>query len=193
MKKIINISTKEEVKFTKGDLPMMVHGKEHSGASLLSIVIASMLHVGDKKLLMFTAYPMAKEEFLKQIENPETVFYLESENDFEKATKFQTIFVKSGDADLFTKAISNSSLVKDRIIFVKNIETINIPIFNFVSKYPFIITGDLELNPLQKYFVDCDYSTRILFNTVGNEKIVYLEKYQAILKNRLGEKIITLN
>ena len=68
MKKIIDVPTQEEVKLTTADLPILVHGKEHSGASLLSIVIASSFHKNGNKLLIFTAYPMAKEEFLKQIE-----------------------------------------------------------------------------------------------------------------------------
>ena len=32
MKKIINFKTKEEVEFTEEDLPILIHGREHSGA-----------------------------------------------------------------------------------------------------------------------------------------------------------------
>jgi hypothetical protein len=192
MKKIIDFSTKDEAKFTKEDLSILIHGKEHSGASLLSITLAVGLHEADNKLCIFTAYPMAKEEFLKQVKNPEKVFYLENEEDFEKALEFQTVIVQSGNIDLFIKAISNHSFVNDRIIFIKNIETIKIPIFKFVSPYPFIVSGDLELNPAQKDFKNFTYNTKILFSPIEGEKISFLEKYQASMKNRLGDGVITV-
>ncbi|MEI6280445.1 MAG: hypothetical protein WCP17_00380 [bacterium] len=192
MKKIINITRGEEVNFTKVDLPILVHGKEHSGASLLSITIASLLHEVGNKLCIFTAYPMAKEEFLKQITNVETVFYLEKEEDFEKALKYQTIILQSGNVDLFLKIISNEPRMEDRILFVKNIETINIPIFNLVSKYSFMVSGDLELNAIHKDFIDFNYSTQILFSNLFNHSIPALEKYQAFMKNKLEDKIIII-
>ncbi|MFA5936659.1 MAG: hypothetical protein WC822_02140 [Candidatus Paceibacterota bacterium] len=193
MKKIIDFTTKEEIKFTKEDLPILVHGKEHSGASLLSITVASLFQKGGQKLCIFTAYPMAKEEFLKQIDNPETIFYLEYEKDFEQALKFQTIIIQSGNIDLFIKAISNVSVMKDRIIFIKNVETINVPIFKLVLLYPFIISGNLELNPFQLDFKNFIYSTKILFNPFDEGKIPPLQKYQAFMRNKLGEKIIIVN
>lgn len=193
MKKIIDISTKEEVKFTNTDLPILIHGKEHSGASLLSITLASLFHGNGNKLCIFTAYPMAKEEFLKQIKNPEDVFYLEDEKDFKEALKFQTIIAQSGNIDLFIKIISNFPIMKERIIFIKNIETINTPIFQLITPYSFIVSGDFELNPLQSDFNSFTYNTKILFNPITDEEIPLLEKYQAFIKNKLGQKIITLD
>jgi hypothetical protein len=193
MKKITDILTKEEIKFTKADLPMLIHGKEHSGASLLSITIASLLHKANNKLCIFTAYPMAKEEFLKQIINSDTVFYLEDEKDFEQALKFQTIIVQSGNAEVFLKLISYSSFERERILFIKNIETINIPIFEFISLLLFIVSGDLELNTFQRDFNNYPYNTKILFNPIAGEIIPSLEKYQAFIKNKSNERIITLS
>ena len=193
MKKIIDFSTKNEVKFTKEDLPILIHGKEHSVASLLSITLAVGLHEVDNRLCIFTAYPMAKEEFLKQVKNPEKVFYLENEEDFEKSLEFQTVIVQSGNIDLFIKLISNPSFVNDRIIFIKNIETIKIPILKFVSSYPLIVSGDLELNPAQQDFKDFIYNTKIFLSSLQGEKLPTLEKYQAFIKSRSGERIIVVS
>jgi len=193
MKKITDILTKEEIKFTKADLPMLIHGKEYSGASLLSITIASLLHKAGNKLCIFTAYSMAKEEFLKQIINSDAVFYLEGEKDFEQALKFQTIVVQSGNTELFLKLVSYSSFEKDRILFIKNIETINIPIFEIVKSYLLIVSGNLELNPLQRDFNDYAYNTKILFSPLAGETIPSLEKYQAFLEKKLNGRTIILS
>lgn len=193
MNKIIDVATREEVKFSKADLPVLIHGKEHSGASLLSITIASLLHESGNKLCIFTAYHMAKEEFLKQIKNPEAVFYLESDNDFAQALKFQTIIIQNGNTDLFIKVVSNSSIMSNRVVFIKNIETIDKPILHFVTKHSFIVSGDLELNSSQREFNILRYNTKILFNSFMGEIVPLLKKYQALMKSKTKEKIIVVN
>jgi len=190
MKNIIDVSTQKEIKFTKEDLSILIHGKEHSGASLLSVTIAATLHKAGNKLCIFTAYPMAKEEFLKQILNPEDVFYLEDEDKFNEALKFQTIIVQSGNIDLFINIISKYELMKDRVIFIKNIDTINIPIFKLVESYMLIVSGDFELNLIQQYFKKITYNTKIFLSSMSEEIIPPLEKYQAFVKSRFGEKVI---
>ena len=60
MKEIIEVSTKEIVPFGVKNLPALVHGVEGSGASFFSITLAVQLHLKKQKLIMFTAYPMAK-------------------------------------------------------------------------------------------------------------------------------------
>jgi hypothetical protein len=192
MKKIIDVSTKKEIKFTKENLVMLIHGKEHSGASLLSVSLVAGLHNVGNKLCIFTAFPMAKEEFLEQIKNKEKVFYLENEKDLEEALKFQTIIVQCGNTDLFLKIISNFPAMSDRIIFVKNIETINQPILKHIIPYLFIVSGDLDLNSLHQDFNFLFYKTRILFNPLSVKSIPPLEKYQAFMEDEIGDKIITL-
>ncbi len=190
MKKIINVITQEEVKFTQADIPMLIHGKEHAGASLLTITLAAEFHDAGDKLLIFTAYDMAKEEFLKQVESTEGIFNLEDEVSIEEALKFQTIMVKSGDTSLFLKVVSK---VDDRIILIKNIETIQVPIFNFISQYPFIVSGDVGVNPIQQDFNNFAYSTKILFSPLAGEIIPQLEKYQAVMRNSSGECIVAVD
>lgn len=192
MKEIIDVATKEEIRFTNTDLPILIHGKEHSGASLLSITIAAEFHEAGNKLCIYTAYPMAKDEFLQQIKNPETVFFLENEKDIEQALSFQTIIIKSGDAGLFASIISKGSFVDDRIIFIKNIETINVAISELVAHHPFIVSGDLEANPTQKEFSNFTYNTKILFDSLSEEAIPPLEKYQAFLRSNFTSRIITI-
>lgn len=185
MRQIIDFKSKEIINFTKRDLPLMVHGAEHSGASLLSITIASLLHKSGNKLCIFTAYPMAKEEFLKQIDKPESVFYLENYENFKQALNFETIIVKSGDIDLFLKVIASYEDLSDRIVFIKNIETINMPIWNIINKYTFMVSGDFAHNSLQKDFKDFKYQTEILLTPLSGREIPILEKYQAYYQDKI--------
>jgi hypothetical protein len=94
---------------------------------------------------------------------------------------------------LFIRTISNLKDIKDRILFIKNIETIAISIFELISSSSFMVSGDLELNLLQKDFINFDYNTKIFFNPISEETTPHLEKYQAFIKNKMEEKIITLD
>jgi hypothetical protein len=191
MKKIINVETNKEINFTKSDLPMMVHGREHSGASLLSITIGAMLHNAGNKLLVFTAYPMAKEEFLKQIGQSESVYELTKEDDIMIASQAQTVFVQSGNAELFINAIFHPAFV-DRVVFIKNIETILIPISSESITQPFLVSGDLEANQIQKGFIGHQYRTKIFLGPLTGEQVPILEKYEAFVKSDAGSFIATL-
>lgn len=190
MKAIIDVNTKEEIRLKREDLPIMIHGKEHSGASLFSITVAAGLHEAGEKLYIFTAYPMAKEEFMKQIANLETVFYLENEVDIEKALSCQTVIVQSGNIDLFLKVLP---LVKgERVIFIKNMETVQIPIYDFITDSKFIVSGDMEVNALQKDFLSFKYNTKVFLTPVGGKNFPHLAKYQVFLKNDTEERILTI-
>lgn len=191
MKTIINIKTLETVLFNEHDLPILVHGKDRSGASLLSITISALLHSKRFKLCIFTAFPMAKEEFMSQINTPEEVFYLEEEKDFEKANTYQTVIIQSGNIELFLSFISLLES-KDRMLFIKNIETINIECFDKVKSFKFIVSGDLELNPLQSHFKTASYNTEILFSALEGRTLPNLEKYQSLMKNKSEEKVISI-
>ena len=191
MKKIIDIKTKEQKDFSVKDLPIMIHGREHSGASLFSITLAASLHMNGYKFLIFTAYPMAWEEFLAQTKDNENVFYLEDEKDVETAVCFQTIFVQSGNVELFKKIVV-LPIFSDRVIFIKNIETINSPIFDLVKNLTMIVSGDFELNKLQIDFKLFKYETRIFLSPIEGESLPVLEKYQAYLKNAKSECYLTI-
>src|SRR3989338_913960 len=118
MKKIIDVSTKEEIKISGSDLPMLIHGKERFGASLFSITVSALMHAEGNKILMFTAYPMAKEEFLEQVGDNSRVFYLENESDIAKASSFQTIIV-TDSLNIFYKNNSFRNITEVHKCFFK--------------------------------------------------------------------------
>ncbi len=192
MKKIIDIASNIEVVFTENNLPVMVHGREGSGASLFSITLAVSLYTSGNKLLVFTAYPMAREEFMNQIENPEKVFYLDKEENLAQALEHQCIFLESGNLELFKRVISHQEELSDRIVFIKNIETIAEPIFNYIKDFKLIISGDFDSNNTQVEFKTLSYRSKIFLSEMEGETIPSLEKYQACLKLHGEEKILTI-
>jgi len=75
MKKIfLNL---EEIKYKEGDLPMLIHGEDHCGASMYTISLIANLFQEDSKIIVLCGYPMAEEQFKKQIgaSNGEAIFF----------------------------------------------------------------------------------------------------------------------
>jgi hypothetical protein len=195
MKKITNVDTEQEIAVTNTDLPMLIHGVEGSGASLLSITISAMLHKKGNKLVIFTAYPMAREEFMSQIEDDDSgVFFLKDRANIVTASQHQTVIVESGNIDLFKKFLSESDL-SDRIIFIKNIETIHDPeVLGILSRILLILSGDINLSVFKENIINTSFKTEILLSPLSNSTSDFsrLPKYQAFLKKGGEEMVISL-
>ncbi len=177
-----------------GDLPMLVHGREHSGASLFPITVAAQLHKKGSKLLFFTAYPMAKDEFFAQLGDlVNTVFYLESREDIPKAGEFQTIVVKSGDEKLFLAVLEELPNLTEYIPFLKNVEVITEPdIVGYATIHPSIIAGDITKSTFMDDLLSTEYVTKVMFTPVEGDSFAGIEKYQAKMSGKNGELIVSV-
>jgi hypothetical protein len=130
---------------------------------------------------------------MKQVKNSETVYCLENEQNIFEALKFQTIIVQSGNIELFIKLVSDQSAMKDRVIFIKNVETIKAQISRLLDPYMFVVSGDFELNVAQQDLKNKAYRTKIFLTPISGELIPRLEKYQGFMKSKQGDKIIAVN
>lgn len=194
MKEIVDVTTKEIIPFGIENLPALVHGVEGTGASFFSISLAVQLHLSKQKLIMFTAYPMAKEEFFAQIgEDRTSVFCLDSIADIPKAEGFQTIIVKSGDEDLLTAFMEEFANLLDYTLFIKNVENIKShDVVEYAVSHLSIISGDVSKSPFAEILVDGEYKTKVLLSTLGSDDCSGLEKYQAKLITGSKECIVSL-
>ena len=194
MKSVVVTDTNQEIHFADKDLPVLIHGKEGSGASFFSITIAAQFHVAEKKLLAYTAYPMAKEEFFEQVgELSKNVFYLESIEQLSMASAFQTIWVESGNQKLLLAVLEELSDLSERILFIKNVETVHeYDCVAYALRNPSIISGDVETSEFQEEITHAQYASKILFSPLGNSLLPKLEKYQAFASGSLGEYIVCL-
>lgn len=191
---------KKEFHFSEADLPLLIHGAHKTGASFFTVTVAVQMFLAGKKLLFFTAYPMAREEFMTQISGSgkeKDVFYLEREEDIEKASDFCTVIVKSGDSELCLKAFRTLPDIKDRVVLVKNIESIlTKALFSAVKGHnKLILSGDLDGVGFAGEITPLGFKTKIFFSKpvvdVG-VKVPDLEKYVGFMASR-ENGLITLN
>lgn len=196
MKNFINIENSEKIEFNSSDLSMLIHGKDKTGSSLFSITVASHLHTQGNKLLIFTAYPMAKDEFLLQVGSDASVFYLENIDDISKAQEYQTIIIKSGDKDLYGQALAKLTDIDSRVLFIKNVDQIlsNDIVENMKQGSGLLISGDIDLSGYPDFIKSINYKTKVYFSdsTILPEELLKLEKYQACMIKENNRCIITL-
>lgn len=187
MKNFINTQNNEIVDFNKNNLPIVIHGRDKTGSSLFSITMAAHFHIQGNKLLIFTAYPMAKEEFLEQVGNDSSVFYLENQDDIINAQKYQTIIIKSGDKNLCVYALKKLNDIESRILFIKNVDIMldDEIIKNLKMTNDIMLSGDLDLSVYPDFIKNINYKTKIFFSesSLLNPKLLPIQKYQACVFN----------
>ncbi len=194
MKNFVNIQNGSSVELGINDLPILIHGREHTGSSLFSITVACHLYSQGNKILMFTAYPMAKEEFISQV-GESSVFYLEDKSDLEKALSYQTIIVKSGDKDICAYALLNLADIQSRIVFIKNVDQmLNNEIVASLKTDNIFISGDIDLSEYKDFIKEIEYKTKIYFSpsNVLPEELLPLEKYQACVIKHSDKAVVAL-
>ena len=99
------------------DLPLLVHGKEGSGASLFSILVAVSLCRMGRPLFFWSAYPMAKEEFRKEFGEDVEMHSIQQASEITDAEP-QIIVMENGDPEQLIAALPK--IDSNRILFVKN-------------------------------------------------------------------------
>jgi hypothetical protein len=147
----------------KNDLPIVIHGKEGRGASLFSIKLVAEFVKNGKPLTFWSAYPMAKQEFRKELSNhiPPDVIFIESEDPL----KLDKIL---------------SDIDAGKTLFVKNFEVIPSETKSkILRRNLLIIAGDLE-GILTKEEI-LKFPTRIFFSPFLGIEIPVLEKYQGYM------------
>lgn len=147
----------------KKDLPVLIHGKEGHGASFFSIKLVAGFVKKGNPFIFWSAYPMAKQEFRKELNNnvPSDVIIIENENPAE-----------------LNKILSQ--IDTGQTLFVKNFEVIPSETRKaLLERKLLIIAGDLE-KALTKDEV-LKFPTRIFFSPYPEIKIPVLEKYQGYM------------
>ncbi len=183
---IIFSETGKHVDLAPSDLPLLIHGAHGVGASIFSVVVVADMFARGNKFLFFTAYPMAREEFMKQAGEGASVFYLENESQIAMASGYQAIIVKSGDSELCLKIFHTLSDVHERIIFIKNIETIlTVELFAAIrSKAKIILSGDIDQSVIKEEVLTLSFRTQIIFSPlIAKPEFVLpkLEKYHGYM------------
>lgn len=175
----------------ENNLPCLIHYAPKSGGSHFSVAMVADLFLSGSKILFFTAYPMAKDNFLKQINAEETkTDYITNINQLNTDT--QAIILESGNEKLFIETIKNLDDIEDRVVLIKNMEVFSDTALDLCLNLPkIILSGDLDQCSAKKQISDKEYKTIILFNKTETPLSVQppkLEKYKAYLwsENKKG-------
>lgn len=179
----------------ENDLPCLITYGEKTGGSHFSIVLVANLFQQGSKLLFFTAYPMARDDFMEQIKgNEDQVLYITDINQLDPT--FQCIIIQSGNEELFLEVLEKLPDVKERVILVKNIEAFSDRIFeNLVHEDKIILSGNIDLSTSKESLTKRKYSSLVVFSKPEIDLGIdtpNLEKYAGYLKNERESGIVSV-
>lgn len=171
----------KKVKFNKLDMPLLIHGAEKTGASFFSICfLANLLKDGAKNIL-FSAYPMAREEFRKQI------------NGYEK----DAIIIDSSDEKVLIERLKNIQNLKERVLLIKNIDNYSPDIFAAVKDLELVIfSGDLDKCQFANSIINKKFTTKIFFSSsekYPQYELSNLPKYHGKVVGDINNGIVSLD
>jgi hypothetical protein len=178
MKILIN---DKEVVFNKENFPMLINGADKSGASFFSISLLVNLFENREKVLFFSAFDPAKEEFRKQLGD---------------SINGNTLIIESGNEENFIKELDKISDLSDRIVLCKNIENYSSNLFNKLTDQELVIfSGDIDKCEFGEQLVKKDFKTKIFFSypeKLEVENKIELPKYKGMIISSKYKGIISL-
>lgn len=179
----INLNDKEFVP-TEALLPSLIHYLEKSGGSHYSVTMVAHLFNTGSKILFFTAYPMARENFMEQVGIDENkIAYVKTEEELKLNKDKQCIILDSGNQELLNFALDNLADINERVILVKNIEKFeNEIILKVLAFNKVILSGHIVECDLKDEISKKSYNSVVLFNALDSisvGEIPSLKKYAA--------------
>lgn len=163
----------KKVDFSLNDLPILISGAEKTGSSLFTVCLLANLLKSGHKVILFSTYPAAKEEFKNQ-----------AGNDLGSA-----LIIDSKKEEDFIEIIKNIADISERIILIKNIDQYSKKIFEAVKDLKFIIfSGDLDKCQFADDLIKKNFALRIFFSYSERnpiEELKSLPKYSGLI---VGEK-----
>jgi hypothetical protein len=159
----------ETVDFGESDLPMLISGKEGSGASFFSVCVAAQMLKKGSAVVFFSAYPMAKDDLRR----------LTTEDERQRA-----MIIESGEEEALIAALDKA--VDEPMIFIKNIENYSDRLFTKIEKAKrLIVSGDIDKCQFIGALEDKTFATKIFFTKpVGYpvNDFPSLEKYKGYIE-----------
>lgn len=177
--------------FTKDDLPALIHGEKHSGASLFTLTALSELYKQGHPILFITAHQEAKEEFLKQTNAGNELFSIEKEADIIGAETHQALFLSHQDTVLIPSLLSTLEDKDERIVLLHDIENLPQALISSFFEHPLTMySGNLNMSSSKELLLQLKFNAKIFFSPLANDyrlTLPVLDKYQAYFLGRISQ------
>ena len=178
----------------KSALPCLIHGVEGSGSSFFTVESTRDMFMQGYKLIFFSAYPMAKEQFLEItqtfIERIGKVYSLEDVDQNKQA-----LLIMENNSVLFSNVVRMLTDINERIIVIKNIETIDTFVLEIALNFEnIILSGNIDKNVIKEKILQKEFKTKIFFSQpiemlVGIPK---LNMYEGYLEDKTKSGIVRI-
>ncbi len=188
---------KQKINFREDDLPCLITYAEKTGGSHFSITMVVDLFLQGSKILFLTAYPMAKDNFLEQVGNDHSkIAFITSVEELEKAKDTQVIILESGNETLFNEVTKILPDLQERVILIKNMEVFSKAIFDVcLEKEKIILSGNIDTCIDKEQISKKVFRTIIAFSKPEISlpiEIPTLEKYTGYLLGNDISGIVTI-
>ena len=182
---------------SEADLPCLITYAEKTGGSQFTMTLTANLLLNGSKILMLTAYPMARENFMEQVVGRESdVAYVESVEEFEKNKNAKALILKSGDEDLFLRVAPGLEDINERVVLIKNIEVFDESIFDFVLGFQKVIfSGDIDKCEAKGSIMKSKFRTIVVFSKPKVPlpfQMLELQKYQGYFWGEARKGVVRL-
>jgi len=178
-------------------LPCLITYNDKTGGSHFSVTMIANLFLSGLKILFFSAFSMAKDNFLNQAKDKKSnIKYITTVKELQKNRQKQAIILESGNEKLFYKAIKTLGDIHDRIVFIKNIETLSSRVLNeSLTLQKIILSGDVDKCAAKKQISGKKFKTIVIFSKpriLLPVKPPILEKYTGYLWSDNKGGIVTV-
>lgn len=185
----------EEYKATEQDLPSLIIYGEKSGGSHFTVTLVADLFSSGSKVLFFTAFPMAKDNFLEQTNpNHSKIAFVNSIIDLNNLKDSEVIILDSGNENLFVEAMKVLTDIKERVILVKNIEAFSQEVFDACLGFDkIILSGHIDTCIAKNQILEKSFKSTIIFTMPDISlpiEIPPLEKWTGYLSSENKKGII---
>lgn len=175
--------------FTEQDLPCLITYAHKTGGSQFSVSLTAQLFESGSKILFFTAYPMARENFMEMENDKLEDIAVVSTVDQLDNTK-RVIILESGNEQLFLDVLNKLNDIQDRVVLVKNAEQFSAETLNkSIGLNKLIFSGDIDNLPSGVNFDVTLFKTLIAFSKPNKLPIDMpnnLEKYTGFCTSKNG-------
>ena len=187
----------EEYKVNESDLPYLVIYREKSGGSHFTITLVKDLFLSGSKILFFTAFYMAKDNFLEQIgPDHSNISFIETVADLEINKDKQVLILNSGDENLLKDVLKTIKDLDERVVLLKNIEAFNANTLEIcLDLEKVILSGDLDTCVLKDKIIEKKFNSIVVFTKPEIPlpfDVPILEKWQGYLSSKDKNGIIKI-